>query len=103
MDPFSSFAGYPSRVLQAADRVSARPGADLKRLQALLQMPLFGYMARMAPEPHEYARLLAHVQQHGPCSVAVLLAEQPELRRGAAERGLVWLAKLGLLSIEAGS
>jgi len=103
MDPFTSFASYPSRVLQAGDRVSARPGADVRRLQALLQMPLFGYMTRMAPEPHEYARLLASVQQHGPCSVEALLAEQPELRRGAIERGLVWLAKLGLLSIEPGS
>jgi alpha-maltose-1-phosphate synthase len=103
MDPFTSFASYPSHVLQAGDRVSARPGADVQRLQALLQMPLFGYMKLMAPEPHECARLLASVQQHGQCSVAALLAEQPELRRGAIERGLVWLAKLGLLSIEAGS
>lgn len=100
MDPFTSFASYPSRVLRSDDRVSAQPGADMARLHALLQMPLFGYMQRMAPEPHEYARLLATVQQHGACSVAELLAGQPEPRRAAIERGLVWLAKLGLLSIQ---
>jgi hypothetical protein len=103
MDPFTSFASYPSRVLQSDDRVSARRDADVKRLQALLQMPLFGYMKRMAPEPHECARLLASVQQQGTCSVAELLTAQPELRRAAIERGLVWLAKLGVLSIEPGS
>jgi starch synthase len=100
MDPFTGFASYPSRVLRRDDRVSARPGADLAQLQTLLQMPLFTYMKLMAPEPHECARLLADVQQHGACSVAALLAGQPEPRRGSIERGLVWLAKLGLLSIQ---
>jgi glycosyltransferase involved in cell wall biosynthesis len=102
MDPFTSFASYPSRVLHGSDLVSARPGADIQRLQALLQMPLFGYMKLMAPEPHECARLLASLHKHGRCSVAALLAEQPGPRRGAIERGLVWLAKMDLLSIEPG-
>jgi starch synthase len=100
MDPFASFASYPSRVMEPGDQVSARPGASLQRLQTLLQMPLFGYMRLMAPEPEECARLLASVRQHGRCSVAALLAEHPGPRRDAIERGLVWLAKLGLLSIE---
>lgn len=99
MDPFTCFASYPSRVLRSDDRLSALPGADMTRLQVLLSMPLFGYMQRMAPEPHESARLLASVQQQGACSVAELLAAQPEPRRAVIERGLVWLAKLGLLSI----
>jgi hypothetical protein len=99
MDPFTSFASCPSRVLHIDDRVSTRPGADMARLQALLQMPLFGFMKLMAPEPHECAQLLATVQQHGECSVATLLAGLPETRRASIERGLVWLAKLGLLSI----
>ena len=71
-----------------------------RRLRGWLQMPLFGYMAACAPSEGECAALLATLQRHGRCSVAQLLAGVPAARRETLERGLVWLAKLGLLSIE---
>ena len=45
------------------------------------------------------ARSLADLQRRGPVSVGDLLADAPDSRRDRIERGLVWLAKLGLLQI----
>lgn len=100
MDPFRGFASYASRSLAAEDLVHLQPHASMAGLHTLLQMPLFNQLRLMAPEPHECARLLATLQHQGPCNVAKLLAGQPDARRGGIERGLVWLAKLGLLSIQ---
>jgi alpha-maltose-1-phosphate synthase len=99
MDPFLSFASYPSDTLSGAHVVTATPGADGAQLQALLQLPLFSFMKAMAPDADECARLLAELQRRGPLGVAEILAGTAEARRYRAERGLVWLAKLGLLQI----
>jgi len=65
----------------------------------LLKMPLFSFMRTMAPDADECTRLLADLQARGPLSVAEILAGTAEARRPRVERGLVWLAKLGLLSV----
>jgi len=99
LDPFLCFAGYPSQTLSATHVVTATPGADGAQLQALLKMPLFSFMRTMAPDADECTRLLADLQARGPLSVAEILAGTAEARRPRVERGLVWLAKLGLLSV----
>jgi len=99
MDPFLAFASYPSRALAAEDIVAARPGAGMARLQALLQMPLFGFMRGMAPPPPVCEQVFTTLQRRGARSVAQLLTDLPEARREHGERALVWLAKLGLLAI----
>lgn len=101
LDPFISFASYPSDILSDAHIVAATQGADGARLQALLQSPLISFVKPVAPDPDDCAKILAHLQRSGPLSVADILAEAPDSRRGRIERGLAWLAKLGLLSIKA--
>jgi hypothetical protein len=101
LDPFLSFASYPSDVLGDAHLVAATQGADGARLQALLQSPLISFVKPMAPDPDDCARILADLQRRGPLTVADILADAPESRRDRIERGLVWLAKLGLLSVKA--
>ena len=100
LDPFISFASYPSDILTGAHLVAATQGADGARLQALLQSPLISFVKPMAPDPDDCARILADLHRRGPLSVADILAEAPDSRRNRIERGLVWLAKLGLLSIK---
>ena len=100
LDPFISFASYPSETLSAAHVVTLTPGADGAQLQALLQMPLFSFMKTMAPDADECTRLLAELQRRGPLGVAELLAGTAEARRYRVERGLVWLAKLGLVRVQ---
>ena len=70
-------------------------------MQALLQSPLISFVKPMAPDPDDCARILADLQRRGPLTVADILADAPESRRDRIERGLVWLAKLGLLSVKA--
>lgn len=101
LDPFISFASYPSDILSDKHVVAAMQGADGARLQALLQSPLISFIKPVAPEPDDCARILADLQRRGPTMVADILADAPDARRGRIERGLVWLAKLGLLSIKA--
>jgi glycosyltransferase involved in cell wall biosynthesis len=101
-DPFFSFAGYASSVLSGQHIVSATPGADGARVQALLQSPLMSFMARLAPDAEQCGRLLADLERRGPLSVDALLAGGADAGRARLrlERGLVWLAKLGLLHIQ---
>ncbi len=99
LDPFLSFASYASDTLSPAHVVTLTPGADAARLQAALQSPLLSYMQRAAPDAEDLARLLADLQQRGPQRVADILAATAEVRRGRVERGLVWLAKLGWVSV----
>lgn len=101
LDPFISFATYPSDIMGPDHTVAAMPGADGARLQAILQSPLISFVKPVAPDLDDCARLLADLQRRGPMKVGDLLAELPDSRRDRIERGLVWLAKLGLLQIKA--
>ena len=101
LDPFLSFASYPSDILCEGHVVAAAQGADGARLQALLQSPLISFVKPMAPDPDDCARILADLQRRGPLSVADILADAPDSRRDRIERGLAWLAKLGLLTVKA--
>jgi glycosyltransferase involved in cell wall biosynthesis len=100
LDPFISFATYPSDVLSDQHIVAVTQGADGARLQALLQSPLISFVKPVAPDADDCARILADLQRRGPVTVADILADAPDTRRDRIERGLVWLAKLGLLSIK---
>jgi glycosyltransferase involved in cell wall biosynthesis len=101
-DPFHAFAGYASAVLAADHVVAVMLGADGARLNALMQSPLISYVKPMAPDADDCARLLAALQRQGPQRVSDVLTAIPETRRKRLERGLVWLAKLGLVSIRPG-
>lgn len=103
LDPFISFQSYASDILDGKHVVSANSGADGARLQMFLQSPLISFMKPVAPEPDDCARILTDLQRRGSISVADILAEAPESRRDRIERGLVWLAKLGLVQIRKSS
>lgn len=99
IDPYRAFASYPSQVLGPAHRVTLAPGADVPQLQALLRMPLFGYMQGLAPDAERCAALFAELQRRGPLRVDALLATLPAALQPAGERALAWLAKLGQVHI----
>jgi hypothetical protein len=100
MDPYRAFASYPSQVLGGAHQVALAPGANAARLQALLRMPLFGYMQGLAPDAERCAALFGELQRRGPLRVDALLATLPAAQHDATERALAWLAKLGQLRID---
>lgn len=102
IEPFRAFASYASDILSVNHVVAATAGADGARLQALVNSPLVSFVKPMAPDVDDCSRLLADLQRRGPQRVGDMLETVPENRRAKLERGLVWLAKLGLVTLRAG-
>lgn len=100
-DPFRMFQAYPSASLSGMDTVALwRPITD-DELTAWLSAPGARNEAARLPTDIEVVALVSRLA-NGPRSVAALLAEIPSQRRPYVERGLVWLAKFGVLRLGAG-
>jgi hypothetical protein len=98
-DPFVAFRSYPSGILGSEHVVSLAGGADGATLRSMLELPLYSFFKPVAPDVDECASLLSQLKTSGPRQVADILAGTAENRRDRMERGLVWLAKLGLVTI----
>jgi glycosyltransferase involved in cell wall biosynthesis len=95
-DPFWLFAEYPTRVLEAGDRLAAMPEAAA-RLRPLLASGLVGFGGAVLPDEAAYARILERLAAAPGTSVAELVAGLPGAQRARLLRGLVWLHKVGLI------
>jgi glycosyltransferase involved in cell wall biosynthesis len=97
-DPFVLFAEYPTRRLDAAQRVSLVPGASLDRLRELAAIP--GTVARgsLLPALSGFAIMLDRLAQ-GSMTAAELGGTLPPDQRPRAGAGMVWMMKLGLITI----
>jgi glycosyltransferase involved in cell wall biosynthesis len=101
-DPFTLFAGYPTRALRHEDRLCLGALADWPAAQEVLtrNLAVAGRWA-MAPE-EECAQVFAQVAASPePVSVSAILAAMPAPRRPYVERTLVWLMKFDILRLEA--
>ena len=97
-DPFMLFAEYPTRRLEPGQRVSLVPGASLDRLKALAAIP--GTVARgsLLPSLNGFAIMLERLAQ-GSMTAAELGGTLPPDQRPRAGAGMVWMMKLGLITI----
>lgn len=99
LDPFTMFASYPTRALSHADIVrSARefaPG-ELNGLLALASVRDGAARLQTVDEAHAVIHGLA---VGGDIAVGALVASFPPDRRPFVERGLLWLAKFGLVKL----
>jgi glycosyltransferase involved in cell wall biosynthesis len=99
-DPFRMFQAYPTANLSGLETVAlARPFAE-DDLTAWLNRPGVRSEAARLPTAGEVAALVSRLT-NGPRSVMALMAEVPADRRPFVERGLVWLAKFGVLRLGA--
>lgn len=99
-DPFSLFAEYPTALVDGETTVALAPGGSRQRLADLKRSPLANIMpGLLLPEAELWA--LAQKLQHGPRSVAKLVAELPDEKRNLARRSIGWLAKIGVLKLKA--
>ena len=101
LDPFKMFATYPTEAMAPSSRVVLHPDTTPDGATALLTDGLVAYAAHMLPRPDEVRALVAALATDGPATVEVLIAAFPTVRQGFVERGLLWLAKYGLVTIEA--
>ena len=97
-DPFMLFADYPTHRLEPGQRVSLVPGANLDLLRERAAIP--GAVARGAllPSLNGFAMMLDRLSQ-GSMTAAELGGCLPADQRPRAGAGMVWMMKLGLVTI----
>ncbi|MBS0335165.1 MAG: glycosyltransferase family 4 protein [Proteobacteria bacterium] len=97
LDPFRMFAAYPSHALAHDDTVQLRRAMSPDALAALLAAPSVRGAEGRLPTAEQAAALLAALSPDRPAAVGALLARFPPEQRPFLERGLVWLAKYGVV------
>ena len=97
-DPYRLFAGYPTTVLGGDHGVDVREGAGTQELASLLDSPMVKYCAAVLPSGEEFAALLKAARDPG-ARAGTIVSAFPEAHRGRLFRGLLWLAKYGLVRL----
>jgi glycosyltransferase involved in cell wall biosynthesis len=99
MDPLSAFAGYPTATLAPETRfarVDPSVAAGVERLAAYQNLWMGSFDRIVPPRPAEIRAVLERLEA-GPATARDLVADVARDRAAHVFRGLVWLAKLGLI------
>ena len=99
LDPFRMFAAYPSHALAHSDTVQLTRAFGPAELAALMAQPSVRGAESRLPTPPQTAALVAALSHDRPAAVGLLLNGFPPEERPFLERGLVWLAKYGVVRI----
>jgi len=100
-DPFRMFASYPTETLAPAMRIAPGPAFAPERRRLILESPLANFIdPALLPTPEETARALAVIAQAGTTNIGTVAALVEPSRRALLARGLLRLAKFGILRIE---
>jgi hypothetical protein len=99
LDPFRLFASYPTEALTPQTVVRLAPGVTAESAAEMFSRPLVGMGPLYLPLNEERDRMVSIL-----CSRPQLLAREvveafPGPRAGFVERGLLWLAKYGIVQI----
>jgi starch synthase len=97
MDPFRSFAHYPTATIRSSTRVSLLPGATAAAYAQLSGGSLFDYAAKVLPAQAAVETLLAHLAA-GELAIRDL-AVRSEMEVGGTMLAVSILAKMGLLQL----
>jgi glycosyltransferase involved in cell wall biosynthesis len=100
-DPFTLFQGYPTRRITVRDRVALVPGRGWPEIQALLSQPLAIYSNRNRPSMVEVKAIVEWLGARPEAAIAELLETIPAARRPVILRGLLWLARYGVITLAA--
>jgi glycosyltransferase involved in cell wall biosynthesis len=99
MDPFAMFAAYPTQRLSHTDEVLLPRALTRGQVARRLSAADVRLGQAFLPTIPEAQALIAALSPDRGVAVAVLLDGFPPERRPFLERGLVWLAKYGLLRL----
>ncbi|MBS0360769.1 MAG: glycosyltransferase family 4 protein [Proteobacteria bacterium] len=97
LDPFRMFAGHPSHILAHTDTVQLRRALPPQDLAALMAAPSVRNVEDRLPTLPQTEALIAALSYDRPRALGPLLAAFPPEQRPILERGLVWLAKYGVV------
>ncbi len=101
MDPFRVFAGYATHRLEPDSRLTLTAGMTVAGALERLRGPLAGYYTTGFPTPEETTAVVEQLAARGSLSLAEILALVPPTRRFFLERGLLWMAKFGVVTVAA--
>ncbi|QEX22198.1 hypothetical protein FRZ61_21280 [Hypericibacter adhaerens] len=97
LDPFDAFSHYPTHELRPDTKIEAVAGADVKRLDQMRRNPSSAYASNVFPDRGDCMAVLAHLAKAKSATADELVALAPAERQDSLRRGLVWLAKHGLI------
>jgi alpha-maltose-1-phosphate synthase len=96
MDPFTSFSAYPTAPLLTGTRVNLTgSAADVARWRTL---HMVNYADPVLPTPAQVEAWI-HALEAGPRTLGSWLARVDDGERAHLTRGLLWLAKLGVVGL----
>ncbi|HEY3948959.1 glycosyltransferase family 4 protein [Phenylobacterium sp.] len=98
-DPFTLFAAYPTRHLAATWRAAVPAGMTWPVAAARLAGPLAAFGAMNRPTLQEAEEIVAWLAEQPGLAVAEIAARFPANRRNAITRGLLWLARFGVIAL----
>lgn len=98
-DPFSTFAGYATRLMDESTILRLMPGADRSRVRLMLAQPLTNFAGRVLGTEVECAWVVDRLSA-GPLAVRELLEACSVERRPTMLRTLGWLAKCDLVCVD---
>ncbi len=98
-DPYLLFQGYPTRHLRPEDQLTLAPGFDWAAAKALLATPLVVYSRLNRPSEAEVEQICSWLAERPGAVVSELLQIFPAGRRPFIRRGLLWIARYGVITI----
>jgi glycosyltransferase involved in cell wall biosynthesis len=98
LDPFRMFAAYPTAALAPDDLISLPHPLTADEAVERIGRAAVGSRAARLPTNAEVQRMVAMLAE-GPRTVEGLLLDVPPHRRPFIERGVIWLAKFGLVRL----
>ena len=98
-DPFAAFAGYATTQIGMRHIVTLRQeGSELALRRALA---LNAFAQKLQPDAEACAAIVGFLSERGPQPVASIAELFPGMPAWQLQRGLVWLAKMEVLQIDA--
>jgi glycosyltransferase involved in cell wall biosynthesis len=98
-DPYRLFAAYPTRRLNPDDQLSLAAGVTVASAAERLAQPLAAYSPVNRPNAEEIATAVTWLTERPSARLADLLTAFPPERRSVVRRGLLWMARHGVVVI----
>ncbi len=99
LDPFDLFASYPTAALQPKMRIRLLPDAETEAFEERLSLAM-AMNDVMRGDPLPALKQLRDRLRTGPCEVEAFLGHYRLADRRRALRGLMLMAKFGLVAID---
>jgi glycosyltransferase involved in cell wall biosynthesis len=103
LDPFRIFANYPTRSPDASTRYALAPGITREDLKSRLNRSVVNHSRQHLPNNAEIETVFVALSGRESATAQEVIASVAPGRRLLVERGLIWLAKYGIVRIHPAS